>query len=811
MKAYQKMTKYTLLFLLLLAPFFAVSQTVPEKIVAALDSFSFIQPQEKLYVQTDRDTYLSGDPVWFKALATLQEKPTVLSKILYVELVSEDGKLADKKMLKLINGSAHGGIDTKPSYPGGNYLIRAYTLWMLNFPEFVFEKKITLINAVAAKNPIKKKAVEESIAVAFYPEGGRLISSLKSTVAFKATDQFNNPAVIKGYVVNSKNENIAAIEVMHNGMGKFEFTPKDGEIYKAEITLANGKQKTVLLPGVREEGVVITVDNSSLSKTFVLVSKSSTNSHLYNNLILVAQINYQVAYMGKLNIDEGLDAAAINKKNLPPGIMQITVLTEDGKPLAERIVFVANYDSSKSLISNNIINTQKRAKNSISIDMAPYKNMNAAIAITNAEAGNNSATENILSSFLLSADIKGTVNNPVQYFKDKAAGTLNNLDLVMLTNGWRRFKLEDIMANKFPMLNYPFETGITITGKVLESNGKSILKAGKVNLIINGEDSTKIISQATTNSASAFVIDNIDYKKEATVFYQGANLNNQEAIVAVKFAPSFFDTLNLPAAGINDIFFSSRLVSTPGYYNQMILKKQSLDSGKVKTLGEVVVKSKKLSVADSLNQQYASDIFFESDQTIPVDAAINNGDIWQFLQRTVPGLSIIRSDTGTQVNFTRYQGIDYFSENGAGGVQFFLNEIAVSADVVESLYSEDIGLVKIYKGNTAITLGANRGAIALYTVKGRSTRDWRKKGFDFFKKLGYAASREFNPIDYSIIKPASKFTDLRTTIYWNPNIGIKDGKALIEFYNDDVCKKFKVVIEGIDADGKLLHIEKNIE
>jgi hypothetical protein len=52
---------------------------------------------------------------------------------------------------------------------------------------------------------------------------------------------------------------------------------------------------------------------------------------------------------------------------------------------------------------------------------------------------------------------------------------------------------------------------------------------------------------------------------------------------------------------------------------------------------------------------------------------------------------------------------------------------------------------------------------------------------------------------------------LRTTIYWNPSFGIKDGKATIDFYNDDVCKKFKVVIEGIDANGKLLHAEKELE
>jgi hypothetical protein len=42
----------------------------------------------------------------------------------------------------------------------------------------------------------------------------------------------------------------------------------------------------------------------------------------------------------------------------------------------------------------------------------------------------------------------------------------------------------------------------------------------------------------------------------------------------------------------------------------------------------------------------------------------------------------------------------------------------------------------------------------------------------------------------------------------HPEIKITDGKANIEFYNDDVCKKFKVVIEGIDANCKLLYAEK---
>jgi hypothetical protein len=806
------MTRYFLTFLIILFQFNVVAQTMPEKIVAALDSFAFIQPQEKAYIQTDRSTYLAGESIWFKAYTILNEKPTILSKILYIELVSEDGKLVDKKMLKLTNGIANGNIDSKSSYTSGNYSLRAYTLWMLNFPEYIFEKKISILNSNNSKKDIKNTSVKQNISIQFYPEGGNLVSSLKSIVSFKATDKNNRPIAIKGDILNAKNEKLVSFESTHNGMGKFEFVPREGEIYKAEIKAENGLQKSVLLPQINLEGIVLTVDNSSLSKTFVTVARNDKNKALYNNLIVVAQINYQVAYLGKLNIDEGLDAVAIPKKNLPAGIMQITILTEDGKPLAERIVFVANHDINQSLITSTNLNTEKRKKNSLAIDVSQFKNINAAIAITNASANSNNSSENIFSSFLLSSDLKGGIQQAEKYFENKESVTLNNLDFVMLTNGWRRYKLEDIIASKFPTLQYPFEMGLTITGKVLESNGKSNLKAGKINLIINGEDSTKIMSQANTNASSTFFIDNIDYKKEATIYYQGTNLNSKEAIVSVKFNPSFFDTLKTGTTKPNEAIFSDEAIDGSNYFNKIISEKQRLENEKSKTLDAVIVKSKKSSEQDSLNRQYASDIFYESDQTIPVNTAINTGDILQFLRGIVPGISIIRSDTGTQVNFTRYQGADYFSENGGNaGVQFFLNEVPVSIDVVESLFAEDIGLVKVYKGNTAIALGADRGAIALYTVKGKSTRDWRKKGFDFIKKLGYSIVREFSEIDYSKINPNNEFEDVRTTLYWNPNIKILNGKAIIDFYNDDITKKFKVVVEGIDEDGKLLHIEKELE
>jgi hypothetical protein len=805
------MQKYLLTSFLILSQFIVKAQSVSEKIVSAIDTFAFIQPQEKAYVQTDRNAYVTGEPIWFKVYTTLNEKPTILSKTVYVELISSDGKLLDKKMIKLKEGTASGVVDIKASYASGNYFLRAYTLWMLNFPDFITEKKLSIINTttVTSKLPSKTKTPID-ILVEFYPEGGNLISTLKSTVAFKAIDQNNDPVEIKADIINSKNEKVISIISSHNGMGKFEFLPIENETYKAVITFDNNRKKTVDLPKIYTEGVVLSIDNTNINKAFVSVTRSDKNKNLYNNLLVVAQINYQVAYVGKLNIDEGMDAVAINKKNLPPGIMQISLLTEAGKPLAERIVFVANHTPNTDSIFGVVVNTEKRKKNTLSIDLSKYKNLQAAVSITNASS-TLSSNENILSSLLLSADIKGKIHNAASYFDNKEAVTLNNLDLVMLTNGWRRYKLEDIMVNKFSNINYPFETSMAIIGKVLQSDGKSLLKAGKVNLIINGEDSTKIISQANTNSNSAFLIDKLDFQKEATVFYQGTNLMSKEAIVSVKFSPNFYDTLSNPALRNNKAFLNIAALETNDYYNKIIAEKLRIENEKGKTLESVTVKTKKRSIVDSLNAQYATDIFYESDQTISVNTEINTGTVWQLLRTNVPGIVIFNSDTGTTVNFSRYEGANLFGNSTESGVQFFLNEVAVNIAVIESLFAEDIGLVKVFKGNSAIALGVTRGAIGLYTVKNKSFRDWRSKGFDFIKKLGYSTNREFPNLDYSLSKSKSEFADVRTTIYWNPNLIVKDGKVTVDFYNDDVCKKFKVVLEGIDENGKLLHTEREIE
>jgi len=431
------------------------------------------------------------------------------------------------------------------------------------------------------------------------------------------------------------------------------------------------------------------------------------------------------------------------------------------------------------------------------------------VSIYNDELDKNESRQNILSALLLTGDIKGYVHNPAYYFSNKEPATLQHLDLVMLTNGWRRYLWKEILENKYSTLHYPFETALSITGQVLQSNGKSPLKGGKINLVIKGEDSTSIMSEATVNEKSVFIVDNLDFKKSATVYYQGTNADKTNAIVSVKIDPSYFDTVTTFYAGL---FARDQSFEPTDLLKNLLAERKKNDSAISTLLNDVVLKSKRLSPIDSMNQLYVSPFFQTSDQTLVPDNALYF-DVWQYLQRMVPGITINKNLGSTQVNFSRYGGLDFFNqESDPNSVQFFLNEVPVSTEIVDGLNPNDIGIIKVYKGVTGIALGVGRGAIAIYTVKGKNTRDWRSKGFDFFKKSGYAINKEYYRLNYAEIKGGltNEFSDIRAILYWNPNVKVIDGKLIIEFYNDDIGKRFKLLLEGIDKNGRLLHIEKTI-
>jgi hypothetical protein len=816
------MKKIAVLISLLLAVIFASAQHNNQ--LSPDSAISYLRnnyPQEKVFLQTDKSWYFPGETIWMKAWCTLDGSPTYLSRILYVELVNDQGQVIRKKMHRLDStSSTPADIDLPADMKSGNYSINAYTLWMLNFPQFTYQRAIYIYNSGDYKKAPATNA--PAVKMQFFPEGGDLIAGTKNRVAFKAVAPNGLPAALTGTITDNTGKAIANFNTEHDGMGMLEIEPEPGKTYTAQVTTA-AKNFTVPLPVTKEEGIGLRVENSNSNRLFVLLSRAEKNKEKYSQLRIVAQMYQQIVFSANLNTDEGQMAAPIPKKNLPPGIMQITVFDAQNNPLAERLAFIENYNLVTPVISTDTVNIKSKGKNQISFSLnavtAPALSCLVSSETADAAPG---VENNIASAFLLTTDIKGSIHNAGYYFKNKEVSTLHHLDLLLMTQGWRRFEWKNILKKEYTALRYPVESAISFSGTVTKSDSKEPVKEGKVSFIIKGEDSTSILAEASITDKGEFLLNDINYRKSASVAFMGTNKKKENYIVDIKLRPTYIDSLKRSSRTPEINLDTSNLTTRIG---NLIQDTTSFRNAKL--LEGVVVKGRKISKEDSLNREYAAGPFLMG-KAIDPSAVKYARSIWQVIQQTVPGVTVEGNPFDPRVVFNRFGALgsgDVTASAGessdgsissevviqTNGIGYYLNEVNVSKEVINTLSVDDVALIKVLKNEGAV-LGASQGVIAIYTKKGVAAgKTVYDKAYAVDKKEGYAVVKQFYSPDYSS-QPTSTEPDKRVTLYWNSRIiPAADGKYRFRFFNNDTGKKFKLIIQGIDKDGQLIYVEKLIQ
>jgi hypothetical protein len=788
-------------------------------------------PQEKVFLQTDKDYYFAGETIWMKAWCALEEAPSFLSRIVYVDLVDKQGKVVLKKMYLLDSLSSTGAdFDLPKSVPTGTYAINAYTMWMLNFPEFLFKKNVLVYGEDHVAKVEARKAIKSGTSIQFFPEGGHIISGVANRVAFKATDIKGFPVTVNGEIKDAEGKKVADIVTEHDGMGSVEFLFEEGKEYTA-LVQGNKGSVTARLPKAKDEGIAIKVENSSPNRLFVLLSRAEKGKEKYGKIKAVATINYSVVFSKELDLDNGESAFPISKKNLPAGILHITLFDNNNFPLSERIAFIENYKFINPTVTIEQKDLKAKARNQLSFQLHNIESPSLSCLVTSYTEGDSLSrfSENIASVFLVTSDLKGYIHNSGYYFKDKSSTTLRSLDLLLMTQGWRRFDWNKIQRNQFAAITYPVETAISFRGSVYKSDSKEKVSDGNVSFIIKGVDSTSILAEAAVTDKGEFLLKDINYIKNAMVSYMGTNNKKASYIVDVKLVPNYIDSLSLsvhrPFIDLDTINGNSTASALLNYLSK---NKSELDkSVKSKMMDAVIVKAKKMSSVDSLNVTYAGGPFLMGKGINP--AEFNNyRTIWQMIQAAVPGITVEGSPFDPVVSMNRFSALGgqtttsniTESSNGelsqsvlmeSGGIAYFLNEVNVTKDVINTLTVEDIALIKVLK-NEAAVLGATQGAIAIYTkqgaVAGGAVYD---KRYTSQKLTGYAVSKEFYQPEYTY-DPSFQEPDNRFTLYWSSNIvPAKDGKYRFQFYNNSFGSKARLMIQGMDKNGQLIYTEKIIE
>jgi len=755
-----------------------------------------LHPQQKLYMHFDRDTYMAGDKVWFKAYLLNAENlhPDNLSDNLYIEMLNYKGRQVDVKLLKLENGTAYGNFSLKDTLPDGNYQVRAFTNWMRNFDQDFMFRQALIIRNPTNKNYItsreiktnkkfnkKLKKMEDKIDLQFFPEGGYLVEGLESKVAFKASNLLGKGVKVEGTLYGKRSGKIKEFQSKHAGMGFFFLKPQPGEKYHVELQIPGNTSGKFKLPAALEKGYVIEVENEAEKAADVMIKSNTLASSSSNEILLVAQSGGKIYYSEIINFLKDSHVTAIPKNLFPSGIAQVTLFNNRGMPECERLIFI----DAKDQLHFNVVPGKRTYNNreKVSLTLNTYSltgsrvPANVSISVYDQSQVRNieEYKKNIFSSMLLSADLKGHIENPGYYFENRERQTRENLDLLMLTHGWRRYLWKYIMDETYPEIQFPVEDNITITGQITRDLIKIPYNKAKVTLTILSAYND--VFTTTTDSKGYFIFEDLVYYDTIDVRLEAVKPNGKKNLL-----------INIEEPDLPDIEPGKHLFVA----HEILEKGEEWDYGMAHDIESVKAQQKKEEEEEEEKfSRYR--IYNRPDNVIEMeDLSSGYSNLLQVLQGRVPGLQV----SGNDITIRGPSSLMLSNEP-----LILLDGVPVDIDMLMTISPDDVERIEILKGPSAAIFGSRggNGVIAIYTKRG----EFMRKGVITFQMLGYYSPKEFySPIyDYT---PSADSLDTRKTLFWDPEVKTgKNGEAEIEFYTSDADTRLIIVVEGIGKKGKI--------
>jgi len=851
-------------------------------------------PIEKVYLHFDKPYYAVGDTLWFKAYVTsLQNIPSPLSKIVYVDILSSRDSLVGSLKLPVVNSIAHGSIPLDHlSYKQGNYHIRAYTKWMLNFSSsYFFSKNIPLGNAInkelnthisftnsaSAKKmkvtatvrfkdedgtpymgkkvnwqviadydevdkgkgttnndgvlsiefsspqdvPINtghlltsidvgkskpltasfslKKAVLEKD-VQFFPEGGELVAGLNSQIAFKAIQSDGLGIDLTGEIVDPDGKVMATISSTHLGMGKFSLTPENDKIYFANVVFKDGSKETYTLPKVQSEGIALTVDNKDTAnlKITIQANEAYLQKHFNEGFYIIGRNSGIVYYAAQSVLRNPHYTAAIPKGNFPSGVTQLTILSSSGKVLSERLAFVRQADTLDMALNAELPTYKQRQQVDMSLK-ATYQgkpvegNFSVAVIDEKKVPFNEDKETTILNYLLLSSDIEGYIENPNYYFHHVDDKKREAMDLLMLTQGYRRYLYENIVSNTFPPLNFLPEQGLAVSGIIRRKNGMP-LENGKLLLQI---PSKSFYKDGSTDEKGRFSFNNLVFQDSVEVVVNARNNpNSQDMMINIDGEP--FPSISGNKHAPDEILNMDSVLHT-------YLENSKLRNSTGFILEEVEIEGRAPKGPSHNDHAALTGLSMQPDY-------FTKGE-------QLAGCNNLLSCLSTALGLTYVDNYLYLTRSYNAGnrmpVEIYVNGMPVDISYLQSVRPQGVESIEVFldDGFTGINQRSNTNGVVVINMKEvKTVKLSRQEVKDLFPPAnvktftprGYSMERQFYSPKYSGPRTSLQSEDTRSTIYWNPLLLTdKEGNINFGYFTADKKGTYRVVVEGLDNKGYL--------
>jgi hypothetical protein len=773
-----------------------------QKPEALLQKWATLNAVEKAWLHFDRDEYAAGQMAWFKAYLSSDYLPDTISTNLYVQLLNKNRTIITEAVLPIVLGGSNGQLDLPDTLSAGMYTIRAFTpAMMAQAPDFIFKKGLYIHGKTKNETTVQ----ENKLHLHFFPEGGNFVAGSNNAVAFKITDSEGLPVTSAGSIKNSKGETVISFSPVHDGMGLVELLPVAGEKYYAVADKAPGEKFP--LPDVAAKGIIFTVLPHPQGNYFEI--QQPADDPVFKAAYAIGQMQNHPVFKLEFGNTKEPQQGIINTTKLRSGILQITVFNKEGMPLSERLCFINNKEYLQPVtVAMDTISFDARGRNRFSFLLSDTVQASLSVSITDAAYEQYAQRpENILTGLLLTSDIKGYVHNPSWYFSADNDSVKAAVDLLMMTNGWRRFIWKELAAANKPV---PLPSAyITLAGRATLKGTNRPFDSKALLLMINGAGAKKGRSthMLQTDKDGKFIIDSL-------VFFD----RNRLLFTDIRGKKSQYIDVQLTGDSLQRLYAVKEFVPVPDTKAPSLLLsrwKEDYDAilkANGLMLEGVTVKAQKKTPLQLLDDRYTSGMFSgeatKAIDLVTTDEASPYNNIFDYLQGRVNGLQI--NTDGAEYGVYYRQGPSV-SSMGNIPMTIFLDEVETDISVLAALPANQVALVKIYNTFAGAWGNAPGGVLSIYSKKGADYVSGTSfANLSFYN--GYSVIKEFYAPDYKMPAPADK-PDNRITLDWRPNIFVNNinPRIPVSFYNNDRTKAFKVVMEGMTSTGKLIWLEKVVK
>lgn len=805
-----------------------------ERVLARIRAYQQQYPYEKVYLHTDRTTYLPGETIWLKSYLFYGESRGADSSsgAVLVDLVSPTGqKIMLDTRFQSKGGYGEGYLALPDSLLAGRYTLRAYTSWMRNFSEdWYFNKAIDVVrtgepSVATAVNATGSSIDQTRPDVQFLPEGGQLVAGLTSRVAIKAVSPTGVSVDVTGFVLNARKDTVVGFQSQHLGMGTFPFTPEEGQIYTAFAQIPGTTGYSAYpMPTPLATGYSLQVDN--------LTNRDNIRVFVGNNvpsavatpesgsaaavLTVLAQVNGQPLLALRGPVSRKQFVVSIPRTKCPEGIVQITLLDPAGKPVCERLVYSERQELINLTVTpaGRVTGPRKRVELAITATDATGNPVAADLSLAVTDAAQQPKPRpfalSLPSYLLLTSDLTGYVEQPDYYFDLANKDRLAKLDLLLMTQGWRRITWDKVLVDSLPPTRYFFDPGLTVSGTVFRGTSRQPAPAIPLTMMVHRKDSTQDLYTLTSDEKGRFFLNNANLIDTATVFVQALKTNGSRNFTIT------LDKLFSPQIRV----VRPPLVPTDLAYQELaeFLKRQSeyaaieaqIRRNREIQLQTVVVRAKKTDPYAGPRTLYGT-----PDVSIKADDYNTAGALTAFdmIRGRVAGVQV----TGSGMNPTvQIRGAANFS--GVIEPLFLVDGMRLDKATVATIQPRDIAVIDVLKGPSASMFGMDGagGVIAIITKRGGADSNYINEavpGVRVEKLVGFAPRRTFYAPRYDKPTPEEKVRpDYRPTLFWAPRIKTDAlGKATVSFYTSDAPSALQLVLEGSTALGQPGHTETTIK